>query len=43
MINVATGAAREIVHFDNELSGAPAWSPNGRTIAFNRTTAQGEC
>jgi dipeptidyl aminopeptidase/acylaminoacyl peptidase len=36
VINVATGAAREIVHFDNELSGAPAWSPNGRTIAFNR-------
>jgi Tol biopolymer transport system component len=41
VINVATGAAREIVHFDNELSGAPAWSPNGQTIAFNRTTAQG--
>jgi TolB protein len=41
VINVATGAAREIVHFDNELSGAPAWSPNGRTIAFNRTTIQG--
>ena len=41
VINVATGAAREIVHFDNELSGAPAWSPNGRTIAFTRATAQG--
>ncbi len=41
VINVATGAAREIVHFDNELSGAPAWSPNGRTIAFNRPTAPG--
>jgi Tol biopolymer transport system component len=38
VINVATGAAREILHFDNELSGAPAWSPNGRTIAFSRTT-----
>jgi Tol biopolymer transport system component len=38
VINVKTGAEREILHFENELSGAPAWSPNGRTIAFSRTT-----
>jgi Tol biopolymer transport system component len=36
VINVATGAAREILHFDNELGLLPAWSPNGRTIAFTR-------
>jgi TolB protein len=36
VINVATGAAREIVHFDDGLTDAPAWSPDGRSIAFNR-------
>jgi Tol biopolymer transport system component len=41
VIKVATGAAREILHFDNESVGSPAWSPNGRTIAFERGTAQG--
>jgi Tol biopolymer transport system component len=41
VITVATGAAREILHFDNEWIGLPAWSPNGRTIAFERGTAQG--
>jgi Tol biopolymer transport system component len=41
VINVATGDEREILHFDNEWIGLPAWSPNGRTIAFDRGTAQG--
>ena len=36
VIKVASGAAREIVGFDNEGVAGGVWSPNGRTIAFNR-------
>jgi TolB protein len=34
---VATGTAREILHLDGEGVGIPAWSPNGRWIAFTRS------
>jgi Tol biopolymer transport system component len=36
VIKVASGAAREIVGFDNEGVAGAVWSPDGRTIAFNR-------
>ena len=36
VINVATGAAREILSFDTDNVLTPAWSPNGRWIAFDR-------
>ena len=36
VIDVASGAAREIVGFDNESAGLAVWSPDGQTIAFNR-------
>jgi TolB protein len=37
VINVATGAAREILSLGEDEVGAPAWSPDGRWIAFVRT------
>jgi hypothetical protein len=36
VINVATGAAREILSLGEDEVGAPAWSPDGRWIAFDR-------
>jgi dipeptidyl aminopeptidase/acylaminoacyl peptidase len=36
VIDVATGAAREILYLDGESVGTPAWSPDGRWIAFTR-------
>jgi dipeptidyl aminopeptidase/acylaminoacyl peptidase len=37
VINVATGAEREILDLGAQRIGAPAWSPNGRRIAFTWT------
>jgi dipeptidyl aminopeptidase/acylaminoacyl peptidase len=36
VINVATGAAREILSSGEDEVGASAWSPDGRWIAFDR-------
>jgi WD40 repeat protein len=36
VINVATGAEREILSLGPDEVGAPAWSPDGRWIAFQR-------
>jgi Tol biopolymer transport system component len=36
VINVATGAAREILSLGEDEVGAPEWSPDGRWIAFDR-------
>jgi Tol biopolymer transport system component len=50
VIDVRSGAAREILHSEmshnagesrGESIGYPAWSPDGKTIAFHRTTADG--
>jgi Tol biopolymer transport system component len=37
VINVATGAEREILDLGAQREGLPAWSPNGRRIAFTWT------
>jgi Tol biopolymer transport system component len=37
---VATGTAREILYLDGESVGDPAWSPNGRWIAFTRSAME---
>jgi hypothetical protein len=37
---VATGTAREILYLDGEGVGIPAWSPNGRWIAFTRSAME---